>query len=72
MSYTIVGTCSLCRGPVGVPSLWSGSIPPVSTCQQCGATKRNNYGPVIDMDPNARTFALEEAIKKLLASKAPW
>ena len=59
MSYTIIGTCSSCGGPVGVPSMWGGSIPPVPTCQQCGATKRNSYGPVVDMEPKAPSAAKE-------------
>lgn len=46
----IIGTCSRCGGRVGVPRIWSAVIPPVPTCQRCGATRRDSHGPVIDMD----------------------
>ena len=46
----IIGTCSRCGGPVSVPNIWGGVIPPVPTCQNCGAVKRTKYGPVIDME----------------------
>ena len=44
-----IGTCSLCGGRVVVPKVWHGVTPPVPTCESCGATKRPEYGPVIDM-----------------------
>ena len=50
-NQTIVGTCSCCGGPVCVPTAYHSVIPPVPTCQRCGATKRQSYGPVIDMVP---------------------
>ena len=46
---TIIGTCSKCRGPVCVPSIWFGATP-VPTCQQCGAKKKAAYGPIIEME----------------------
>lgn len=46
----IVGTCSKCRGPVSVPALIGSVVPPVPTCQQCGAKKKSPYGPVVEMD----------------------
>lgn len=47
----IIGTCSICGGPVTVPTSWLGVYPPVPTCRTCGAIKKESYGPVIDMDP---------------------
>ena len=47
----IIGTCSICGGPVCVPTLWYGVNPPSPTCKKCGAVQRKSYGPVIDMDP---------------------
>lgn len=51
MSYSTVGTCSLCGGPVTVPTIWHGVIPPTPTCQQCGAHAAT-HGPIIPMQPN--------------------
>jgi hypothetical protein len=50
-----IGTCSNCQGPVQTPELWSGDLPPVPTCTQCGATARNPYGPVIQMEGGSRS-----------------
>lgn len=50
----IVGTCGNCGGPVNVPDLWGGVIPPKPTCGNCGAVAAN-YGPVIQMQPNPCT-----------------
>ena len=47
----ILGTCSLCGGPVEVPDVWLGTIPPTPTCKHCGATKKEPYGPVVPMTP---------------------
>lgn len=51
MSYTVVGTCSLCGGMVTVPTVWMCTIPPTPTCQSCGA-HAPMHGPVIQMQPN--------------------
>lgn len=48
-----IGTCSICGGRVCTPDVWYGVIPPVPTCDQCGATKRD-HGPIIDMKPSER------------------
>lgn len=53
---TIIGTCSRCGGPVGYPTVWYGTVPPVPTCSHCGATAKNPYGPVI---PTERTRTYE-------------
>lgn len=47
-TYRTIGTCSLCAGPVVVPSICWGP-PPLPTCQKCGAVKADSYGPVIPM-----------------------
>lgn len=51
MSSTVIGTCSLCQGAVSIPRLWSGTIPPIPTCERCGATKKQPFGAVIEMEP---------------------
>lgn len=44
----IIGTCSLCGGPV-----WRSVEPtpdsPPARCESCGAEVANNYGPVLPM-----------------------
>lgn len=42
-----IGTCSICGGPVIMPSMM---VNPVASCQQCGAHPRNLHGPVIPME----------------------
>ena len=49
-----IGTCSVCGGPVSVPAVWHGIIPPRPTCERCGAIKADDYGPVIPMIPNSQ------------------
>lgn len=46
-----IGTCSICGGPVIVPDIWLGIVPPDPECGSCGAVKRESHGPVIDMQP---------------------
>lgn len=48
---TVIGTCSLCGGAVMVPEVWYSTIPAVPRCRGCGATQRNPYGAVIEMEP---------------------
>jgi len=50
----IVGTCGACSGPMVLPIAWWGVIPPVPTCKECGATARQDYGPVMPVDPPAK------------------
>jgi hypothetical protein len=45
---SVVGSCSLCSGPVTVPSVWMAVIPPVPRCSRCGAVAAS-HGPVIPM-----------------------
>lgn len=55
-----IGTCSLCGGPVVIPTLWWGVVPPTPMCAKCGAVQRQSYGPVIPMERPAprKTFEL--------------
>jgi hypothetical protein len=46
-----VGTCGLCEGPVVLPVVWWGVVPPVPTCKNCGATAKQDYGPKLPMNP---------------------
>jgi hypothetical protein len=48
MSYSTVGTCSICSGPVMIPTLWGSIVPPTPTCNRCGAVAAS-HGPVIPM-----------------------
>lgn len=48
--HTSIGSCSCCGGPVTVPSLWMGVVPPVPTCCRCGATPKSVPGPVIETE----------------------
>lgn len=50
-SCSVIGTCSICGGPVMVPSVWMGIYPPIPECAHCGATSAN-YGPTIPMTPS--------------------
>ncbi len=50
MDNIVVGTCSKCGGTVTIPGVWMGTPPPVPQCYSCGATKKNPYGAVIEME----------------------
>lgn len=58
MSERTIGTCSLCGGPVRVPSVWNCIFPPASECADCGAVGDSSHGPVIPMKqaPRERTY----------------
>lgn len=45
-----VGTCSLCGGPVTVPTTWLGTEPPTPSCSRCGAVPKNAHGATIQME----------------------
>lgn len=51
MNKLTIGTCSLCGGPVTVPAVWWGVMPPTPTCDKCGAEPVEAHGPVIPMRP---------------------
>lgn len=48
----VIGSCSLCGGPVVAPDVWYGINLPTPTCVQCGAKARPS-GPVIPMQTDA-------------------
>ncbi|BAU39969.1 hypothetical protein [Ralstonia phage RSP15] len=40
--YVTIGRCSKCNGPVAVPQIWGGVVPPIPTCTCCGAMKKRD------------------------------
>jgi hypothetical protein len=58
MSYRTIGSCSLCGGPVRVPTVWSSIFPPTPECFECHAVSSGGNGPVIPMRqaPPVRTY----------------
>lgn len=74
--YVVVGTCSICRGPVTqYMGAWYGINPPTKSCSKCGATEAPNYGPVIPMVPTrtSEEVILDRTITSgLVTSKATW
>lgn len=69
MSVRVVGTCSLCHGPVQVPLIWHGVYPPVPTCRRCGAQPKPEHGPIIEMQPFPRRDTLMDEAAALSASQ---
>lgn len=63
MSDNRIGTCSLCHGPVVMPSM---STRPVPYCLDCGAHPKQPYGPMIEMEPPKTS---EELMKEILEPK---
>jgi hypothetical protein len=49
----VIGSCSICGGPVLVTEMWGSVIPDIPTCANCGAQKADNHGPVIPMRPTS-------------------
>lgn len=45
-----LGSCSLCGGRVTVPKNWMATVPPVPTCERCGARKKAPHGSVVEME----------------------
>ena len=60
MNGSTVGTCSRCGGPVMVPAVWLGVVPPVPTCARCGSTAKQPYGKTIEMEPNNAAMIAEK------------
>jgi NAD-dependent SIR2 family protein deacetylase len=46
-----IGTCSECGGRVTLPEAWMSTKPPIPSCEKCGATQAQPYGPVVKMRP---------------------
>lgn len=57
--YIVIGTCSICDGPVVVPRIWMGMVPPTPHCLRCNATKKG-HGPKIEMQPRERQCQLNK------------
>jgi hypothetical protein len=57
----LLGECSICGGPVTLPTVWAGVIPPTPTCQSCGAVKA---GPVIPMKPGPGKPRIEQIMTR--------
>ena len=55
MTIRIVGRCSICGGNVTLPTYFASIIPPVPTCQSCGATAARPELPVVPMEPRRFT-----------------
>ena len=45
------GTCNQCGGRVTTPRAYMSVVPPIPTCERCGATKKQPHGAVIEMEP---------------------
>lgn len=55
MNKRIVGKCSICGGVVSIPTVFWSTVPPVATCEKCGATEdRVANLPVIPMVPRGK------------------
>lgn len=68
-----VGTCSNCGGRVILPEIWMGVIPPVPTCRSCGATHKQPYGPVIEMErPDPDKAASSRVALATVMQKGIW
>lgn len=48
-----IGTCSICGGPVVMPTMM---VNPIACCQQCGAHPTQPHGAVIPMTPRRTTI----------------
>ncbi len=48
---SVIGSCSICGGPVTVHTTWHCVIPDTPRCERCGAVKAEVHGPVIPMVP---------------------
>jgi hypothetical protein len=44
---TTIGTCSNCGGPITIPTVWHGTVPPIKICENCGAIALEDHGPVM-------------------------
>lgn len=72
MSRIIIGKCSNCGGNVSVPEVYHSVVPPVPTCDHCGAKKKSDL-PTIEMEnpktnKNWQTERAPNSNKKLLHS----
>jgi hypothetical protein len=59
MNDRTVGTCSICGGRVTVPTVYMSVKPPRPCCESCGARAKQDFGPVVEMEPRATVGAKE-------------
>lgn len=58
----IIGNCSLCNGPVTTRhAAVDGQAASIAECNQCGTSKANTYGPVIEMLKTPKLPPVDEA-----------
>lgn len=51
-NYRVVGKCGLCGGRVTVPDFWLSVVPPVPSCERCGAAVDDTaFLPTLPMRP---------------------
>lgn len=67
MNERTIGQCSMCGGRVTLPEYWHGVVPPVPTCQECGAVAKPS-GPVIPMERPRRRRRDNDGIFKAEAT----
>jgi hypothetical protein len=53
-NHNVLGSCSICGGPVVVPTAYWSVIAPIPECASCGAIKADTHGPVVPMVPCPR------------------
>ncbi len=63
----IIGTCGKCGGPVQIPMVWYGIIPPTPQCAFCHSIPENAFGPRLRMLPNS-----EKPITEVDLAKQEW
>lgn len=51
MNKRTIGTCGDCGGAVTEPTVYMSVVPPVPSCEDCGARVKPNYGPTLPMQP---------------------
>lgn len=63
----VIGTCSVCGGPVTIPTVWHGTNPPIARCSSCGATPAEGHGPIIPMKIGERYGVSRTAYRLMMA-----
>ena len=65
----VIGTCSLCGGPVVLDEPWYGLTPQTPRCSHCNATNKRPYGPLIDME-KSRPYST--TLEEVARDRAHW
>ena len=66
-----IGRCGNCGGAVTAPTVFLSTIPPVPTCEKCGATAKPQ-GPVIEMNPPRRGTATYDKVRLTISTPDDW